>query len=161
MLFVVVCWLFSKVTFSKNSFRNTIGVSNSLGPDQVRHSVGHDLGPNCVQRLSADDTSSQRVSLLVLPTDNFANSLGLDQTRVAWRERFIVALRSAFLTSNDDVSKKRYFVTVRCTTKTFLFKICIHINRFVPLCLCNGLFHISLSARLLKNSFVELRSAIL
>ena len=78
------------------------------------------------------------------------------------RERFNVALRSAFLTlCNDYASKKRFFVTVSCATKTFLFKICIHINRFVALCLCNGLFHISLSARLLKNSFVEVRSAIL
>ena len=28
---------------------------NSLDPDQDRHSVGPDLGPNCLQRLSADD----------------------------------------------------------------------------------------------------------
>ena len=30
----------------KNSIRNTIGVSNSLDPDQARHFVGSDLGPN-------------------------------------------------------------------------------------------------------------------
>ena len=30
--------------------------SNSLDPDQARHYVGPDLGPNCLQRLSADDT---------------------------------------------------------------------------------------------------------
>ena len=48
---------FSKSTFLKNSFRNTIRVSNSLGPDQARHFVRPDLGPNCLQRLSADDTS--------------------------------------------------------------------------------------------------------
>ena len=47
---------FSKSTFSKNSFRNTIGVSNSLDPDQVRRFVGPDLGPNCLQKLAADDT---------------------------------------------------------------------------------------------------------
>ena len=35
---------FSKSTFSKNSFRNTIRVSNNLGPDQARHFVGPDLG---------------------------------------------------------------------------------------------------------------------
>ena len=40
--FVVVCLLFSKLTFSKNSFRNTFRVSNSLNQDQDRHS---DLGP--------------------------------------------------------------------------------------------------------------------
>ena len=48
---------FFKSTFLKNSFRNTIRVSNSLDPDQVPCFVGPDLGPNCLQRLSADDTS--------------------------------------------------------------------------------------------------------
>ena len=37
-------------------------VSNSLNPDQARQNVGPDLGPNCLQRLSADDTSRQRVN---------------------------------------------------------------------------------------------------
>ena len=32
-------------------------MSNGLDPDQDRHSVGPDLGPNCLQRLSADDKS--------------------------------------------------------------------------------------------------------
>ena len=36
---------------------NTIRVSNSLDPDQARHFVGPDLGPNCLQRLSAAATS--------------------------------------------------------------------------------------------------------
>ena len=35
-------------------FFNTIWVSNSLDPVQARHSVGPDLGQNCLQRLSAD-----------------------------------------------------------------------------------------------------------
>ena len=47
---------FSKLTFSKNSFRDTIRVSNSLDPDQARYFVGPDLDPNCFQMLSADDT---------------------------------------------------------------------------------------------------------
>ena len=33
-------------------------VSNSLDQDQARHFVEPDLGPNCLQRLSADGTSS-------------------------------------------------------------------------------------------------------
>ena len=37
-------------------FRMTIGVANSFDPDQARHFVGPDLDPNCLQRLSADDT---------------------------------------------------------------------------------------------------------
>ena len=34
---------------------------NSLGLDQVRRSVGPDLVPNCLQKLSANDTRRQRV----------------------------------------------------------------------------------------------------
>ena len=36
-------------------------MSNSLDPDQARGLVGPDLGPNCLPRLSADDTGRQRV----------------------------------------------------------------------------------------------------
>ena len=43
---------FSKLTFSKNVYD-----TNSSGPDQDRFSVDPDLGPNCLQRLSADDKS--------------------------------------------------------------------------------------------------------
>ena len=38
-------------------------MSKSLDPDQDRHFVGPDLGPNCLQRLSADDTNRQKVKL--------------------------------------------------------------------------------------------------
>ena len=51
---------FFKITFSKNSFKNTISVSNALESDQDPHSVSSDLGPNCSQRLLADD---QKLSL--------------------------------------------------------------------------------------------------
>ena len=36
---------FSKSTFLKYSFKNTIEMSNSLDPDQARHFVRPDLGP--------------------------------------------------------------------------------------------------------------------
>ena len=42
--------------FWKISFRNATRVSNILEPVQARHSVEPDLGPNCLQRLSAEDT---------------------------------------------------------------------------------------------------------
>ena len=42
---------FSELTFSKNTFKNTVRVSNSSFPDQDRRPVGPDLGPNCLQRL--------------------------------------------------------------------------------------------------------------
>ena len=38
-------------------FINTICVSNSLDPDQARHFVGPDQGPNCLQMLSANRKS--------------------------------------------------------------------------------------------------------
>ena len=46
--------LFSKLTFSKISFTNTIRVSNNLDPYQNRRFVVPDLGSNYLQRLSAD-----------------------------------------------------------------------------------------------------------
>ena len=49
--------IFQNLLFLKNSFRDTIRLSNSLDSDQARHYVGPDLGPNCLQKLSADDTS--------------------------------------------------------------------------------------------------------
>ena len=33
-------------------------MSNSLDPDQAQHIVQPDLGPDCLQRLPADDKSS-------------------------------------------------------------------------------------------------------
>ena len=51
---------FFKIKFLKIYLRNKIRVSNSLDPDQARHFVGPDLGPSCLQRLSAGDTSRQR-----------------------------------------------------------------------------------------------------
>ena len=38
-------------------------LSNRLDPDQALRYVRRDLGPNCVQMLSADDTSRQNVKL--------------------------------------------------------------------------------------------------
>ena len=32
-------------------------MSNGIDPDKGRHSVGPDLGPNCLQSLLADDKS--------------------------------------------------------------------------------------------------------
>ena len=37
-------------------------MSKSLDPNQTRRLVGPDLGPNCLPRLSADDTGRQRVN---------------------------------------------------------------------------------------------------
>ena len=37
-------------------------MSNILDPDQAQHFIGPDPGPNCLQRLSADDTGRLRVN---------------------------------------------------------------------------------------------------
>ena len=54
--------LFSKLTFSKTFSSKTVRVSNYLGLGQDRRSVGPDSGPNCLQRLSADN-KSRRLSM--------------------------------------------------------------------------------------------------
>ena len=54
-LFSAVFFYF-KINLSENSFRNATSVTNSFDPDQARRFVGPDLGPNCLQRLSADIT---------------------------------------------------------------------------------------------------------
>ena len=45
---------FIKNKFVKKPFRNTVGVPNSLDPEQDRHFVGADFGPNCLQRSSKE-----------------------------------------------------------------------------------------------------------
>ena len=57
--FICCLLTFFQIDFFSNKIENTIRVSNSLDPDQARHFVGPDLGPNCLQRLSAVDISRQ------------------------------------------------------------------------------------------------------
>ena len=57
MLLMSFADFFFKNIFQKKIFRNTIRVANILDPDQDRQNVGPDLGPNYLQRLSADDKS--------------------------------------------------------------------------------------------------------
>ena len=56
--FLLSADLFFKIICFKNSFGNTMGVPNSLDPyqAQAQKSVRPDLGLNCLQNLSADDT---------------------------------------------------------------------------------------------------------
>ena len=49
----------------KHSYRISTRVANRLDPDQARHFVGPDLDPTGLQKLSADDTSKQRVKLKI------------------------------------------------------------------------------------------------
>ena len=50
---------FFKINFFEKLFHNTIRVSNSLDTDQARQYVEPDLGPNCLERLSVDDSGRQ------------------------------------------------------------------------------------------------------
>ena len=64
-------------------------MSNSLDPDQATRVFGTDLDPKCLQRLSADDTSRQRVnpkkaSITKKPSlASLTNSVDPDQTAPA------------------------------------------------------------------------------
>ena len=58
--FVVV-----KITL-KNSFSNTIRVSNGLDPDQDRHFVTPDLGSNCLQRLLENNQGKFKLNKLLV-----------------------------------------------------------------------------------------------
>ena len=79
---------FSKSTFSKKFFLENHQRSNGLDPDKTQHVHGPDLDRNILQRLSADDTSRQRVKkiltlrLLGSSADNFCNQLGQTRTNI-------------------------------------------------------------------------------
>ena len=59
--------LLSSADFFQNKFyhhfffRNTVRVSNDLDLDQDQHFVGPDLGPNCLQKLSAGGKSRNKL----------------------------------------------------------------------------------------------------
>ena len=57
-------FLFPNSTISKHHLKHTISVSHSLDPDHAPHIVRLDLGPNCLQCLSTDDTSRQTSAVL-------------------------------------------------------------------------------------------------
>ena len=46
----------TKVAANKKKLRTTTRASNSLDPDKAQHFVGPDLGSNCLQMLSADNS---------------------------------------------------------------------------------------------------------
>ena len=82
MSFCRLLFFFSKLMFSKTkqkSFRNTIRVLKSWDPDQARRSVGPDLVPNCLQRLSADDTK--------LVQSSVRDNLQADSQSLAWNNK--------------------------------------------------------------------------
>ena len=51
--------------FFQKTFSGIPSVSNSFDPDQARCVVVPDLRPNCLPRLSADDTRKQRVKTIL------------------------------------------------------------------------------------------------
>ena len=59
-------------------------MSNRLDPDQARHFVGPDLGPYCLQKLSAHKASRQRVKLNVWYEHFSASILCVYEQRRQW-----------------------------------------------------------------------------
>ena len=80
MHFVVFRFFFKIIFFEK--YFQEYHQSNILDPDQAQLFVGPDLGPNCIQRLSSDDTSKPGVNalmmLLVCVQGIFCPSLGAE-----------------------------------------------------------------------------------
>ena len=61
--FRLLTLFFCKINFFEKFFRGYHQVVKKiLDPDQSRRNVGPDLAPSCLQRLSADYTSRQRVT---------------------------------------------------------------------------------------------------
>ena len=71
--FLLSADFFLKINFKKNISVTNIRVSNSLDPDQAQRFVRPVLGPYCLPRLSAEDTSRQsfktQIWLYILPAD--------------------------------------------------------------------------------------------
>ena len=85
---------FSKLTFSKNSIRFNIRVSNSLGTAQARPFVRPGLVPICLKKLSIDDTSRQIWVLLHRHLRNLARAFSTCMLRLT---AFAVVRRRFFL----------------------------------------------------------------
>ena len=63
-MFFFVADFFSKLSFSKNSFRNTISVSNSLDLELAGCFFPAGTGSKLFAKIISDDTSRQRVKNL-------------------------------------------------------------------------------------------------
>ena len=61
ILYAFCLLLFFSINFCKKILSGIPSESNSLDPDQAQHFVRPDLGPDCLQRLSADNPSKPKV----------------------------------------------------------------------------------------------------
>ena len=95
MLFLSSAIFFSNIILSKNSFRITIRVANSLDPDQARCFFVPDLGPNSLQRLSADNTSRQRVNIIE-PWHGISNNVVCATSKASDQPAYKLSLIRAF-----------------------------------------------------------------
>ena len=69
--FIVVCCFFLVFFFKIVFFvKILLRVTNSLDPNRARRFVGPDLGPNCLRRSSADNTSGQKVNKIRMTDDD-------------------------------------------------------------------------------------------
>ena len=63
--------------FFKKFFQECHQSVKQFDPDQAQHFIGPDLGPNCLQRLSADDTRRQKVGQLIPNKKPCCNAIDL------------------------------------------------------------------------------------
>ena len=103
MIFHAFCRLliFFKINFfAKILFRITIRVSKTLYPNQDRHTVGPDLGPNCLQKLSEDNTTVLYVICLdfqEISSATFTLIFGKKGSQFeSWRDNFSNSFCSVF-----------------------------------------------------------------
>ena len=68
-------------------FFNTIQVSNSLDPDQARHFVGPDLGPNCLQGSLQGSSADNKMSGWIWVQTVWK---GYQQQRVKYKKKKLV-----------------------------------------------------------------------
>ena len=61
--------IFFKIIFFEKFFQEHYRVPNSLYPDQAPRFAGSGLGPNCLQRLSVDDSRRQIVKMKYKTSD--------------------------------------------------------------------------------------------
>ena len=64
---------FFRIKFFEKFFHEFHKRFKQIDPDQARHFVRPDLGPNCLQRLSGEDTSRQRVNCLFSPNEKVSS----------------------------------------------------------------------------------------
>ena len=91
-------------------------MSNSLEPDQAGHFVGPDLGPNCLQKLLAYDTSRQGVNTFT--AISALKSSALPSAALLWKPiSFIFESSISYINQSTKVKKCIYTSMLHLTNR--------------------------------------------